>query len=307
MSKKILFIFNPHSGKGKIKNSLYDIIERFSESDYDVTAYPTHCAGDCEEKLSVSAHEYDLAVISGGDGTLNEAVRGMLRVPIEKRIPIGYIPTGTMNDFASTNNISPSPIDAVDEIINGRYVPYDIGMLEDKHFIYVAAFGAFTDVSYATPQIYKNILGSAAYFLEGIKSIPKIKGVNVKIVTDTGEEVTSNASLVLIMNSTSVAGFHFGEFYDIDTSDGLFEIVVVNKGVNLLDLPSIINGVKNGNHSISNINIITAKKAVITTDEPVKWTLDGEYGGETTSANFEVCHNAVEFFINKTNNVNTED
>ena len=302
MSKKILFVFNPQSGKGKIKNSLYDIIDRFTKAGYDVTAYPTQNPGDCEAKIESSAADYDVAVISGGDGTLNDAVSGMLKVPQELRIPIGYIPSGTMNDFASTNNISPSPIDAVNEIINGKFVPYDIGMLGDKHFIYVAAFGAFTDVSYATPQIYKNILGPAAYFFEGIKSIPKIKGINVKIVTDSNEEVNTNASLVLIMNSTSVAGFEFGEFYEIDTSDGFFEIVVVDNNVTILDLPTIINGIRNGESSIENIHFLIAKKATITTDEPVKWTLDGEYGGETSSAEFRVCHNAVKFFIKKNKN-----
>ncbi len=299
MRKKILFIFNPHSGKGKIKNSLYEIIERFTEADYDITVYPTKKPGDCEAKIKTSAPEYDITVISGGDGTLNEAVTGMLSIDESLRIPIGYIPAGTMNDFASTNNISPSPADAVDEIINGRYVPYDIGVLGGKHFIYVAAFGAFTDVSYETPQIYKNILGPAAYFFEGIKSLPKIKGINVKITTDEGEKIDTAASLVLIMNSTSVAGFGFGEFYDIDTSDGVFEIVVVPKSVTILDFPAIINGIKNGERSIGDISILSARKAVIETDAPVKWTLDGEYGGETDSAQFKVCHNAVEFFINK--------
>ncbi len=200
-----------------------------------------------------------------------------------------------MNDFASTNNISPDPIDAVDDIINGRYLPYDIGSFNGRPFIYVAAFGAFTDVSYATPQVSKNILGPAAYFLESIKSLPKIKGVNTKIVTDTGETIDTNASLVMIMNSTSVAGFTFGEFYDIDTSDGVFEILVVPKSVNLLDLPAIITGIKNGERSISGASMICAKSAVITTDEPVKWTLDGEYGGEFSTVTFEVNHNAVEF------------
>lgn len=300
MGNKLLFVFNPNSGKGKIKNSLFDIINRFSNAGYDVTVYPTKHANDCERKISDCADQYDIVVVSGGDGTLNEAVNGMLRIDADKRVPIGYIPSGTMNDFASTNNISPSPLDAVDEIINGKHVPYDIGLFNGKPFIYVAAFGAFTDVSYITPQVTKNILGSAAYFLEGIKSLPKIKGVNTVITTDNGEKIEINAALVMIMNSTSVAGFSFGEFYGIDTSDDLFEILVVPKSVTIFDLPIIVNGIKNGERDVNGARIISAHSAQITTDSPVKWTLDGEYGGECDTVNFEVNHNAVEFFIKKT-------
>lgn len=302
MGNKILFIFNPNSGKGKIKNSLFEIIDRFTDAGYDVTVYPTKHANDCERKIQSCATKYDLVVISGGDGTLNEAVNGMLRIEKESRVPIGYIPSGTMNDFASTNNIPPSPIAAVEEIINGKRINYDIGNFNGKPFIYVAAFGAFTDVSYATPQINKNIFGPAAYFVEGLKSLPKIKGINTKIITDTNEVIETNASLVMIMNSTSVAGFTFGEFYDIDTSDGIFEIAIIPKSVNILDLPIILAGIHNGEKEANGARIISAKSAKIITDEPVKWTLDGEYGGEYDTVDFEVNHNAVKF-VCKTKNL----
>ena len=301
LDKKLLFIFNPNSGKGKIKNALFEIIDKFTDNGYDITLYPTKKPGDCEKQVEERAESYDLIVISGGDGTLNEAVNGMLKLEEGKRVPIGYIPSGTMNDFASTNNISATPLDAVDGIINGRYINYDVGSFNGRPFIYVAAFGAFTDVSYATPQTYKNILGPAAYFLEGIKSLPKIKGVHTVITTDTGEVIDTNAALVMIMNSTSVAGFTFGEFYDIDTSDGLFEILVVPMSVNLLDLRAIITGIKNGERNINGASMICAKSAHIQTDESVKWTLDGEYGGEYYSVDFDVNHNAVEF-VCKSNN-----
>lgn len=296
MAKKMLFIFNPKSGKGKIKNALFDIVERFTRADYDVTVYPTAAAGDCTKKTVSSAADFDVVVISGGDGTLNEAISGMTSLPIASRRPIGYIPAGTMNDFASTNNISSSPLDAVDDIINNKPFSYDIGMFNGKRFLYVAAFGAFTDVAYATPQFNKNIFGPAAYFFEGIKSLPKIKGIDVSITTDTGESVHTTASLVLIMNSTSVAGIEFGKFYDIDTADGKFEIVVIDHGVSLFNLPTIISSVKNGKTSINGIKLMSASSAIIKTGEPEKWTLDGEYGGETDYAEFSVSHNAVQFF-----------
>lgn len=297
MEKKMLFIFNPRSGKGKIKNALFDIIERFTNSDCEITVYPTQCAGDCGRKIRTDANRFDLVVVSGGDGTLHDAVEGMLELPREMRIPIGYIPTGTMNDFASTNNISSTPRDAVAEIINNPVIPYDIGLFNGQRFIYVAAFGAFTDVSYETPQATKNLFGQSAYILEGIKSLPKIKGVDVTIETNEGKVINSHAYLVMIMNSTSVGGFDFGRFYDVDTCDGKFEIVVVDSTINIIDPTNIFTAIRNGTVDIPGVTIISTAGAKITTAQKVKWTLDGEFGGEMDNVEFNVAHNAVDFFI----------
>ncbi len=297
MEKKMLFIFNPQSGKGKIKNALFDIVDRFTKSDYEVTVCPTQKPGDCYDKIRTNATRFDLVVVSGGDGTLHDAVDGMLELPHEMRIPIGYIPAGTMNDFASTNNISNSPRDAVSEIIDNPVIPYDIGLFNGRRFIYVAAFGAFTDVSYETPQASKNLFGQSAYIFEGIKSLPKIHGVDVSIETKEGKVINSHAYLVMIMNSTSVGGFDFGRFYDVDTCDGKFEIVVIDNTINVIDLTNIFTAIRNGTANIPGVTIISTSGAKITTAQKVKWTLDGEFGGEMSNVEFEVAHNAVDFFI----------
>ncbi len=297
MEKKMLFIFNPQSGKGKIKNALYDIVERFSNAGYEVTVYPTKNAGDCARKIRTDAIRFDLVVVSGGDGTLHDAVDGMLELPQEMRIPIGYIPAGTMNDFASTNNISSTPCDAVAEIINNPIIPYDIGLFNGQRFIYVAAFGAFTDVSYETPQATKNLFGQSAYILEGIKSLPKIHGVDVTIETNEGKIINSHAYLVMIMNSTSVGGFDFGRFYDVDTCDGKFEIVVIDSTINIIDPTNIFTAIHSGTVDIPGVTIVSTTGAKITSAQKVKWTLDGEFGGETDNVEFNVAHNAVDFFI----------
>ncbi len=297
MEKKMLFIFNPLSGKGKIKNALFDIVDRFTKADYEVTACPTQKAGDCYDKIRKDASRFDLVVVSGGDGTLHDAVDGMLELPREMRIPIGYIPAGTMNDFASTNNISSSPRDAVAEIIDNPIIPYDIGLFNGRRFIYVAAFGAFTDVSYETPQSTKNMFGQAAYIVEGIKSLPKIHGVDVTIKTNEGKVINSHAYLVMIMNSTSVGGFDFGRFYDVDTGDGKFEIVVIDSTINVIDLTNIFTAIRNGTVDIPGVTIVSTTGAEITTAQKVKWTLDGEFGGEVSNVDFNVAHNAVDFFI----------
>lgn len=299
MAKKLLFVFNPHAGKGKIRTVLFDIIDMFTKAGYDVTAYPTQKPGDCSVKVKESGADYEIVVASGGDGTLSEAVSGMLSLASRDRRPIGYIPAGTTNDFASGNGISKTMTNAAEEIINGKTIHYDIGHFNDEIFIYVAAFGAFTDVSYDTPQMKKNLFGQAAYLFEGIKRIPQIEGVNIRVRTDEGVMVEEEVLWCFIMNSTRVAGFEFGEFYDIDTGDGLFEIVIIPKTTNIIDYAAVINDIRNGVRDADGVKVITTKGAVIDIEKPVRWTIDGEFGGETDHVEFAVEHNAVEFIFTK--------
>lgn len=297
--KKLLFVFNPRSGKGKIKNALFDIVDIFTKAGYEVTTYPTQKKDDCADKVSRRGTRYDLIVVSGGDGTLNEAVRGMLLTEEEKRLPIGYIPAGTMNDFASGNGIPKEMKDAAEAIVRGETVKYDIGLFNECAFIYVAAFGAFTDVSYDTPQTKKNIFGSAAYLIEGIKRIPQIEGINVRIKTVEGEELEEEVLWCFIMNSSSVAGFEIGDFYQIDTNDGVFELVLIPKSSNIIDYAAVISDIKNGKRDADGVKVISTRGAEIVTEKPVRWTLDGEFGGETAKVSFSVEHDAVEFVLNR--------
>ena len=295
--KKMLFIYNPKSGKGKIKASLADIIDIFTKGGYYVTSYPTQAKGDCIEKVLESVGDFDVVVVSGGDGTLNECVRGMVMVEPGKRVPIGYIPAGTMNDFAASHGISRDMITAAKNIVNGRTIKYDIGELNGHTFIYVAAFGAFTEVSYDTPQLQKNLFGSVAYLVEGIKSIPKIEGVNVRVRSDDGVYAEENVLICLVMNSTRVGGFKFGDYYDVDVSDGLFEIVIIPKSNNIANLSTVITNIMNGKRNSDGVHVISTASADIEIEKPVKWTIDGEFGGEFDKVDIKVIHNAVEFIV----------
>lgn len=299
MRKKLLFVFNPRSGKGRIKNSLFELTDLFTGVGYDVTVHPTQDAEDCSKTVVRLAGEYDVLAVSGGDGTLNEAVAGMLELPEEQRVPIGYIPSGTMNDFANGNGIPKDIVSAAKTLIGGSIRKYDIGRFNDRKFIYVAGFGAFTDVSYITPQTSKNFFGPAAYFVEGIKSLSKIEGTDVRIKTEEGRVIEEEALICLIMNSTSVAGLGFGEFYSVDTGDGLFEIMVIPKSSKLTDLAAVISEIMNGERDSGGVHVISTKGAFIETEKPVRWTIDGEFGGETDRVSFGVLHDAVEFIVKK--------
>ena len=165
--KKLLFIYNPRAGKGQIRNNLLDIIDTFVKAGYIVTARPTQYAGEAVGLAADRTAKYDLVVCSGGDGTLDEVVTGIMKSV--RRRPIGYIPAGSTNDFAQSLNIPKNMAEAAKIAVSGRMFACDIGSFNEKTFVYIAAFGLFTEVSYETSQDVKNVLGHMAYLLEGMK------------------------------------------------------------------------------------------------------------------------------------------
>ena len=179
MKKKLLFVFNPCSGKAQIKNQLLDIVDTMVKADYEVTIYPTQCAGDAKEKVEAYAGNYDLVVCSGGDGTLDEVVTGMMQC--KAKVPLGYIPAGSTNDFASSLGIPKDMEKAAEAAVIGKPFPCDVGLFNGDYFVYVAAFGLFTEVSYKTSQEWKNVLGHAAYILEGAKCLHDIPSFMMQV------------------------------------------------------------------------------------------------------------------------------
>lgn len=298
MSKKMLFVFNPHSGKAQIKNHLCDILDIFTKGGYDVTVHPTQAPLDAYETIKSTANNYDIVAISGGDGTLNEAVRGMMTFPPDLRCHIGYIPAGTVNDFASNLGIPKNMLDAAKTIVDGCEVKCDIGQFNGRSFNYVAAFGAFTDVSYNTPQSAKNLFGHTAYFVEGVKRLTNIETTHVKLTYDNNF-IEGNYLVGLVLNSTHVAGLELNEYYNVNLNDGIFEIALIELPENIMQIGSIINTVKNGGTEGIGFKVVHASNMHFEMDTDVKWTLDGEFGGEFKSANIAVNQSAVSFISSK--------
>ena len=297
MNKKLLFVFNPHSGKAQIKNHLLDIVDTFTKAGYDATLRPTQKRLDAYNYIKAHGSEYDRIVVSGGDGTLNEAVKGLINFDTADRRSLGYIPAGTTNDFASTLNIPKNMPEAADIAVNGTEFQCDIGRFNDKTFNYVAAFGAFTDVSYDTPQITKNALGHMAYVFEGIKRLSNLSSYHVNIKYDDGE-IDDEVFLCMILNATSVAGIHTaGKRFNVDLNDGLFEMLVFRRPTNLIELQSIMTGLMKGEESRDGYSVIKSSRFEFTSDDNIKWTIDGEYGGNPSHAVIEVLRSAVTFIV----------
>lgn len=275
---KLLFIFNPHSGKAQIKNSLLHIIDSFVKGGYEVTVHPTQAKMDAFEIVKNKGAEYDLIVCSGGDGTLNETVKGLMMCDVRTRL--GYIPTGTANDFASSLGISKNIIQATKTILKGIDFSCDIGSFNDAFFTYISAFGAFTEVAYQTPQQTKNIWGHLAYVLEGIKRLSSIKTYHMTIEHD-GEVFDDDFVFGMISNSMSVGGFMETSNLGVVLDDGLFEVALVKMPKNAIDLQLTINDLLKQQVDSAYIYFFKTSEIKINSTEEISWTLDGEFGGST--------------------------
>ena len=281
--KKILFIFNPRSGKAQIRNKLMDILDIFAKAGYELSVHVTQRTGDAMEAAAAYGDRVDLVVCSGGDGTLNETISGLMKLD---HIPdLGYIPAGSTNDFASSLKISKSMVKAAEAAVFGEPYPIDIGCFcGDRHFVYIAAFGAFTEVSYLTPQDKKNVLGHQAYMLEGMKSLASIKSYEMRIECD---ELTLEGEFIfgMITNTMSVGGFKGLVTQDVALDDGEFEVLLIRTPKTPLDLTNIINYMFLKEEPNEYVHKFRTRSLRILSEEPIDWVLDGEFGGTRREVN----------------------
>ncbi len=294
MGKNVLIVYNTKAGKAHIRSNLLDIIDIFVKADYEVTAYPTQKPGDAIKAVKNRRDGYDIVVCSGGDVTLDEVVRGMMQC--EEKLPIGYVPAGSTNDFANSLKIPRSMIKAADVVVNGKMFSCDVGAFNDDSFIYVAAFGIFTDVAYETKQDLKNVLGHTAYLLEGMKRLSSIKSYNMKITCDD-MELQEEYIYGMITNSNSVAGFKGITGKDVELNDGFFEVTLIRKPAILKDMNDIMAALTDKRIDSDAIKVFKASKITIESEQEVAWTLDGEYGGSHNKVVIENKKKALEIKV----------
>ncbi len=293
--KKLLLIVNPCSGRAKMHTELLKVVEILSAADYAVTVYPTKYKGDATEHiLKLSKNDYDVIVVCGGDGTLNEVITGLMQNDIA--LPLGYIPSGTLNEWSSGLNISRNIETAAKDITTGKKIPLDIGKFGDKYFSYTASFGAFTSASYSAPQDIKNILGQAAYFFEGIKSLSNIKPIHLKFTCD-GTETEGDFLFGAISNSLSVGGIVKYNKTAVELNDGKFEVLLIRNPDNILKLQPIIDGILKRDFSREGIEFLRTSNLTIETDQNVSFTLDGEFAEANGKLAVNNLHNAITFIV----------
>ena len=286
--KKMLFIYNPRAGRGRIRDELADILDIFAAGGYEITIFPTRKNGDAEKTAAKRESDFDIVVCCGGDGTLDETVRGMMQN--EYRTPLGYIPAGSTNDFGGSLALPKDMLKSAQIIVDGTDKAVDVGMFNKEAFIYVAAFGAFTEVSYMTDQDMKNAIGHSAYILEGLKSFGKIRPYHMVIEHD-GETIEDDFIYGMITNSKSVGGIKGITGENVDLGDGKFEVNLIKELKNGIEFQQLLGALAMGRYDLSDrIVTFTSGHINITSDKKIAWTLDGENGGK---------HNKVEIINNK--------
>ena len=289
--KKLLFIMNPISGQKKANKYLPELISLFNRADYEVIAHMTGCQGDATRIAALRGGDVDLVVCCGGDGTFNETISGLLQSGFTT--PVGYIPSGSTNDFASSMNLSTNPLKAAQDILEGQPVVYDVGKFGSRYFSYVASFGAFTQTSYNTPQSIKNILGHNAYVLSGISELSQIRKEHIRMEID-GEVVEDDFLFGAISNATSVGGVLTLDPGLVDMSDGLLEILLVRAPRSLAEIAECIQAFQTQNYNnCAMVTFRSARKVRILANPGMLWTLDGEREEGHWEVTAENIHHAI--------------
>ena len=295
--KKVLFVFNPVAGRSEIRTELVDILDIFTRDSYAVTCYPTRCRGDARNLIRSRQEDYMYVICAGGDGTMDEVVSGMLEHPEKPAVPIGYIPMGTTNDFASSLGIPSIAKEAAKVAARGRVFACDLGLFNsDTYFTYVAAFGVFTETSYGTPQDLKNILGHMAYILQGVLDLANVRPYHFRVES---EEMSILDEFVfgMITNSRSVGGFTDITGSRVDMSDGLFEVTLVKMPTNPLELGDIIQYFNRITDVSDFVYQFKTSHIVLESDQRVKWTKDGEYAGACKRVEITNLHKRIEILV----------
>ena len=292
--KKLLLIVNPVSGKMKAKSTILDVILEFQRSGFEVTVMPTEKRGHATEITArAEVNGFETVVCFGGDGTLNETICGLMR--IGSKLPLGYIPAGSTNDFAVSMKLSNVPKKAAEMIVKGQVNPIDIGSFNgDRYFTYVACFGAFTATSYNVSQGFKNALGHFAYVLGSVKELTSIKSYDATIKMDD-LTVSGEYIFVSITNSTSVAGIVKLKEELVDMSDGMFEVALVKRPRNIIELNKIITAITTSNFNNGQIEFYKSSKVEVIYDGKLDWSLDGEHAESEGTVKVENIEHGISF------------
>lgn len=294
MGKRALVIVNPTAGMKKAKKIMFDIVDHLSQAGFQVSAQTTCKSGDGTLFLKEYGADQDLIVCCGGDGTLNEVINGILE--IGSTASLGYVPAGTTNDFARTLQLPKAPGKCIQKILSGSPRTLDIGSFNGRNFTYIASLGAFTKISYSTPQKLKNIFGHSAYLMEGVKEIGNISPFEAEVEVN-GETFSGEFVFGSVTNSTSVAGLFKLNQLDVRLDDGELELMLIRNPKTPNDLIQILHGLVQNSYDPRYVIFKHAEEIKIKTAAPLSWTLDGERGGEVSEAHIKVIPGAINFLM----------
>lgn len=293
---RMLFIVNPIAGRAhNTRNNLQSVIEMFKGHGYSVTMKKTASKGHATELVIKHGNNYDIIVCNGGDGTLNEVISGVMK--LDGKVTIGYIPSGTTNDFAASLNLSDKMETAAKTVLCGQPRTVDIGLFGDnRYFSYIASFGAFTGSSYSTPQSYKNLIGHLAYVLDGMKGIPSIRPHHVRV--EVGGQIYEDDYLFgAVSNSISIGGLLKLDSNNVDLNDGLFEIILIKNPKTPIELSKMLLSISKRDYSDKSIQLIKAPEATFYMENVIPWSIDGEYEAGANKISIQNINNAIRIMV----------
>ena len=295
MNKRLLFIVNPVSGKRTITDHMIDILNLYCQKGFEVSVLITQHQGHAAEYVKVNSQRFDRIVCAGGDGTINEVVSG-LREACDYRTMVGYIPCGSTNDFASNFDLTGDVMESAQRAVSDKVIHLDSGVLNDNTFLYTAAFGMFTDVTYSTPQSFKNVLGHQAYVVSALNHLADIKPIKAVVAYD--DQIIEDEFLVgLITNSERVAGISNIYNGEADLTDGLFEVLMIKYPKSVLEINDALSSFVMKNWDSKMLYYFKTRRLKIWSEEKIRWTLDGEYGGEYSITSIMNRHGSVPFCV----------
>lgn len=294
--KKVLVLINPNSGKKNSKESVLDALNLFSANNYQMEIYLSQKPMDVTRYIEENGERFDVVAVFGGDGTLNEATNGLMK--LKHKPIISYFPTGTMNDFGTNFGLTNDMKQCANIACAGHIESFDVGKINSRYFNYVAGFGAFCNVSYETKQELKKQIGNLAYIIKALHEIQNLHPYHVKMNLD-GKVFEKDLMFGLIINGNRVAGFEMVEQADNTFKDGLFDIILVEHTPNPLELYNYPLGVLHPELNMKYVERYQAKSIVIESQEKLAWTLDGEEGEETLVASIENISQALQIYASK--------
>lgn len=293
-NQTLLLILNPAAGTRHARKVLPELLQLFASYGWQCLVGVTAARGDATRFVEQMGHRVQQIVCIGGDGTFNETVTGMMRAGLD--LPLGYIPAGSTNDFASSLHLSPDVLQAGRDIMEGQQIRLDIGRFNDRYFSYVASFGAFTRASYATSQTIKNAIGHFAYILEGIKDLPTIRPVQVRLWAD-GKVYEGEYVFGAVSNSTSIGGIVTLPKHAVDLQDGLMEVMLVRLPKNSTELQSLLTAVTTQQLNCDCIVFFRARCVEVAPEQNLAWSLDGEYEAGSERVRIENVHEALRLIV----------
>ena len=294
--KKVLVLINPNSGKKNSKESVLDALNVFSAKNYQMEIYLSQKPMDVTRYIEENGERFDVVAVFGGDGTLNEATNGLMK--LKYKPVISYFPTGTMNDFGTNFGLTNDMKQCANIACASHIESFDVGKMNSRYFNYVAGFGAFCNVSYETKQELKKQIGNLAYIIKAIHEIPNLHPYHVKMNLD-GKVFEKDLMFGLIINGNRVAGFEMVEQADNTFKDGLFDIILVEHTPNQLELYNYPLGVLHPELNMKYVERYQAKSIIIESQEKLAWTLDGEEGEETLVASIENISQTLQIYASK--------